>query len=374
MPMSLNEIAISAAALLPAVVLCIYIYKKDRAEKEPKGLLLLLFGLGAVTCFPAGLYENTFGGALEKIFSHFIYEFNGELYLDTVPYYLYHIINNFFIIALAEEGFKWLVVWIVTHKNKNFNSLFDGIIYCIFTSLGFAAWENIQYGLSYGWSTVVMRMVTSVPGHMFFAVFMGYFYTLWHAENNAKKLEKRLIDSEFLPRRAGSAFSPSRRLAMSLIAPILAHGLYDYCLSLNSTFSTILFYVLLIGAYIFCFMRISKMSQKDKLDYGAAIDLLVEAYPPYKTAVYSALAQPAGTQPAPTGYGQYGQTRTAPGAYPSATRTGTPSYGSTPSYQSPTRTQSAGTPAQSRPAASRPAIDADTLAELLRKYKENNGN
>ena len=40
------------AALLPAIVLGIFIYKKDRTEKEPLGLLLTLLVAGVVICSP----------------------------------------------------------------------------------------------------------------------------------------------------------------------------------------------------------------------------------------------------------------------------------------------------------------------------------
>jgi RsiW-degrading membrane proteinase PrsW (M82 family) len=46
------------AALVPAVVLCIYVYKHDKVEKEPVWLLLLLLVLGALSCFPVGEAEG----------------------------------------------------------------------------------------------------------------------------------------------------------------------------------------------------------------------------------------------------------------------------------------------------------------------------
>ena len=55
------NIGLVIAALLPAIVLCVYIFKKDRVEKEPIGLLLLLFGLGAVSCFPVAFVEGVVG-------------------------------------------------------------------------------------------------------------------------------------------------------------------------------------------------------------------------------------------------------------------------------------------------------------------------
>ena len=45
---TLETILLALAALIPAVVLLVYIYIKDRVEKEPFGLLMLLLGMGAV--------------------------------------------------------------------------------------------------------------------------------------------------------------------------------------------------------------------------------------------------------------------------------------------------------------------------------------
>lgn len=63
-----------------------------------------------------------------------------------------------------------------TWRNPNFNYRFDGIVYAVFVSLGFAAFENIQYVLHYGLSVALPRAIFAVPGHMSFAVFMGLFY------------------------------------------------------------------------------------------------------------------------------------------------------------------------------------------------------
>ncbi|MDO5834594.1 MAG: hypothetical protein Q4Q21_08385, partial [Lachnospiraceae bacterium] len=44
-------------ALLPAIVLVIWIYRQDRVEKEPKGLLRKLFLWGALSVIPAVILE-----------------------------------------------------------------------------------------------------------------------------------------------------------------------------------------------------------------------------------------------------------------------------------------------------------------------------
>ena len=68
---NLNEILLVCAALLPAIVLCIYTFRKDSVEKEPLGLLLCLLALGCVICYPAAEIESAISKLLLKIFTPF---------------------------------------------------------------------------------------------------------------------------------------------------------------------------------------------------------------------------------------------------------------------------------------------------------------
>ncbi|MBQ1224165.1 MAG: PrsW family intramembrane metalloprotease, partial [Oscillospiraceae bacterium] len=137
--MGLNEILLVCAALLPALVLCIFVFIKDRVEKEPFSLLLLLFILGVISCFPAAEIEGVLFSALDGIFAPFTYVKDGVTYLSGISYYIYHALKYFIGVALVEEGVKFLALFLVTRNNKNFNCLFDGLIYSVFVSLGFAA-------------------------------------------------------------------------------------------------------------------------------------------------------------------------------------------------------------------------------------------
>ena len=77
--MSPNDILLVCAALFPAVALCIYIFKKDRVEKEPIGLLLGLLLLGGLICFPAAEIESVIFELFDSIFTPFTVEYEGEL-------------------------------------------------------------------------------------------------------------------------------------------------------------------------------------------------------------------------------------------------------------------------------------------------------
>ena len=93
---------------------------------------------------------------------------------------LYQIILYFVIVAIAEESSKYFFLKKRTWNNPEFNCQYDGVVYAVFVSLGFALWENINYVLSYGFSTAIVRAITAIPGHACFGVFMGVFLSLIH--------------------------------------------------------------------------------------------------------------------------------------------------------------------------------------------------
>lgn len=284
-----------AAALLPAIVLCCYIYAKDRVEKEPIGLLLRLLIAGAVCCLPAALIEGVILGAIDKFFAQFITQSaDGTLLIAKEVYVIYQFLKNFIGIALVEEGLKFLALFLITKNNKEFNSLFDGLIYAIFVSLGFAALENILYVTSNGFGNAAMRAVTSIPGHMFFAVLMGYYYSLWHISEKAGALESDLKGKGILHPTTPS-ITYGRFVALSLIMPVAVHGFYDYCCTYGSGLAILVFYIFLIGMYIYCFGKIRKMSNSDAPVTGYAAAIVVKRFPqlrPYFFGETPANAEP----------------------------------------------------------------------------------
>ena len=269
--------------MLPAIILCVYIFKKDRVEKEPIGLLIALLISGVLICYPVVL----FGGAMSDYVTSFFYNFatieNGQATLDSFTYRIYAIIDNFICVALVEEGFKWLALKFITSKNKNFNSLFDGIVYAVFVSLGFAGFENILYVFDGGLSTALMRAVTAVPGHMFNAVIMGYYYSFWHILDKAQDLEKHFEFSGLI--RVRKVFSGKKYMILSLVVPVLVHGFYDYCCTVSSTLSVIIFYVFLAFLYFYCFRKIKSMSKIDTPDKKIVVGLLIRKYPQARSEI-----------------------------------------------------------------------------------------
>ncbi len=275
----INTVLLVLAALVPAVFLGIYIFIKDRVEKEPWSLLAILFVSGIVICYPVVQVSPLVNGVIDNFFSLFaVSEDSTSVYLSSGTFTVYKGASNFLGVALIEEGFKWLAMYLITHKNKNFNSLFDGMIYAVFVSLGFAAFENILYAFSYGWGTVLMRAFTAVPGHVFDAVFMGYYYSLWHVYNKARNQEREL-KSRGLLEKSEHEFKSAKYLVLSIVVPVAAHGFYDFCLDLNRGYMVIVFYIFLIFLYFFCFSRVRKLSKMDSSDTAFSTSLVIKKHP-----------------------------------------------------------------------------------------------
>ena len=283
--MSSSALILAALALLPAAVLMLYIYKMDRAEKEPAGLLTGLFFLGVLSVIPTVIFESLFGNALNTAFD--VSSETDLAYMSVGALHLYQIINNFICIALIEEFFKWLFAFLPTRRNKNFNSLFDGVVYTVFVSLGFAAAENLLYVFEGGVTTALLRMVTAVPGHCFFGVIMGYFYSRWALEYRAAGLESHLRAVGVIP-PGPPAFRSARLLALSIIVPALAHGLYDFCATMGYWVYLIGFFVFLIFLYVVCFSGVHKLSKADNQSSFLAMDMVLRRYP-YAAAYVSTL-------------------------------------------------------------------------------------
>lgn len=277
--MDIQTILISIIAIIPAILLCIYVYKKDRAEKEPVGLLALLFVLGSAFSIPTIVTQNFWMSLVDELFvNQQIINSDGIIgYTSNLAYYTHHILYAFIATAFTQEMVMWLIMVIVTYKSKNFNSLFDGIIYAVFVALGFSTVENIYFSVINGWDTLLMKTCVSLPGHLLFSVIMGYFYTLWHINKQASLIENDYEVKGLI--KVDKAFSYRRWLILSIIAPIGLHGIYSLSEITMQNGIDIAFYALVGIGYIFCFHEIKKQSEKDELDKTLVANMIKVKYP-----------------------------------------------------------------------------------------------
>ncbi len=214
-------------AIGPAVALMRYVYNLDPLEKEPAGLLSRLILRGVVAAFFAGLLEEV-GMSLFGLLS--------GLDANTLGFEL---LSDFVVVGVIEEACKYVLMGRATWNNPAFNCRYDGVVYAVFTSLGFAGMENVMYGLNYGTGVLMSRAVMAIPAHMGFAVLFGMLY------GEAKYLAVR-------GHRIGSALCIGIGFALSA----LLHGLYDATATLaDYGDGTFLLVVALIYVIVFLVVR-----------------------------------------------------------------------------------------------------------------------
>lgn len=275
----MDAIILSLVALIPAVLLCWYIYSKDRVEKEPVSLLFLLFLVGAIVYLPAIWAENSIIGLVDQAFaSRITYSLTGVANFDSEGSFVLHSAAcGFLAIALVEETVKWFLLYFITGRNKNFNHLFDGVVYAVFLSLGFAAMENVFYAVRDGWTTFVLRSLTSVPGHMTFGVLMGFCYTMWHAYLVAQKKEQELVLAGEIV--CNKPFHSGIWLVVSLLFPIFLHGCYSFLRFFTSDMMLLVFYLFVICLYGGGFWGVRRLATTDSSDDRVADCMIRKKYP-----------------------------------------------------------------------------------------------
>ena len=222
-----------AAAVIPAIVLLRFVYKEDRLDKESPGLLLSLVIFGILSTFAAIVTEQIGETVLTLLLPQNSTAYNALLY--------------FVVVALSEEGFKYLLLKKRTWYSGEFNCQFDGIVYAVFVSLGFALWENLGYVAMYGLSTALVRAVTAVPGHACFGVFMGVYY------GRAKRYDN---DGDFVKAK--------RCRTMAVLMPALLHGAYDFIATMEDPNCEWMFLVFVLALFAVSLKLVRVGSRSDR--------------------------------------------------------------------------------------------------------------
>jgi RsiW-degrading membrane proteinase PrsW (M82 family) len=185
----MDIVVLLALALAPGAAIGLYIYWKDEHEREPIGLLVKSFFMGVISTLITLLIS---------------WPINRLVPIDPASV-SQQAVHAFLLVALIEEFSKFIFVYWVLYPNENFNEPYDGIVYSVVVSLGFAGLENILYISNGGVETAILRMFTAVPAHATFGVLMGYF----------------LGKAKFEHRKGHYAI-------YALLVATLFHGAYDY--------------------------------------------------------------------------------------------------------------------------------------------------
>ena len=215
-------------AILPVYLIGLYVYNKDK-DKESRKLLSKLFIFGIVSCIPTAILEvlvGSFFGSTE------------DMDLFTMFFYV------FVSIAFVEEICKWFFVYKIAYNHQEFDHIYDAIVYSVFVSLGFAAFENILYIFQGGVGTAFLRAVSAIPGHACFAIAMGNYLGIAKMNYYNKNLSLE-----------------RRNLRLSIIVPTVLHGLYDYCLFSGNILFLIIFLAVIVGIYVYGVKTVKKLSK-----------------------------------------------------------------------------------------------------------------
>lgn len=225
-------------AIVPAVV-CLFLLNRKDAHPEPKKKLAAAFLAGIASLILTLIVTSVFSVEAKSWGMGPIIDGLGEAFLEA---------------AIPEEVCKFICLYFVIWKSKEFDEYLDGVIYAAFVGMGFATVENIFYVLDNGIGNAILRAFTSVPGHFCDAVIMGYFFSL-------AKFDKshRVIN-----------------LCKALFFAILAHGIYDglimVCAGMGDSGGEILFALALVVAFIifniklwkYSIKKINEMVERDK--------------------------------------------------------------------------------------------------------------
>lgn len=235
----MNYLILFFLSALPIVMLATFIYNKDK-NKEPFKLLLKLF-FGGFLSVVITLILSVILKITIPIFSLKREE------LNLIELLLYAFIN----VALVEEFAKWIIAYKFSYNDSNLDEVYDMMVYSTFVSLGFAFIENVLYVFQGGIGTGIIRALLAVPGHACDGAIMGYYLGLAKLSeiNENDKLKKKNV-------------------LLSILAPTIMHGIYDYCLFTGKLIFIILFFIFVIIVYVVTLKRIKRLSSiKRKMKY-----------------------------------------------------------------------------------------------------------
>ncbi len=181
-----------AITVVPSIIILLFFYLSDKF-KEPKSTITTVFFLGILICLPAGILNG----------------FMSDNFGD--PKNQNDLTHSFLGPAWTEEILKFLVLYTIVLRRKEFNEPMDGIVYGVVVSLGFATYENYDYvfRLAEIWEIdpaqlAIWRSYSAVPMHGLNGCIMGFYFGMY-------------------------AFSANKKyLILSLIIPFFLHGFYNF--------------------------------------------------------------------------------------------------------------------------------------------------
>lgn len=184
--------------------------------------------------------------------------------------------DSFIVAGFCEEFVKFAALFFIVRSSVRFKSYASGASFAAFVSLGFAFVENVEYvlegafyaGMQGAFITALVRALTSIPGHFVFSVFMGYFLALavFGKKKGVNVFRSDVTMSEWTPKRRKNFF---RNLALAFVAPVAAHGIYDFFVMYSgsdselSGLSYVVFLFVLCGECALAKIAVESLIMKD---------------------------------------------------------------------------------------------------------------
>jgi RsiW-degrading membrane proteinase PrsW (M82 family) len=202
---------------------------------EPNNQIFKIFFYGILLCIPAFIINTALGTFFSNV------GFDGTLLPTLLS------------AAPVEEILKFIVLYYLVYKMKDFNEPIDGIVYGVTVSLGFATLENIYYVYVLSdyynvssQSLAILRSFSTIPAHGIFGATMGYFfmkYTFIKKQDN---------------------------LTLCIIVPILLHASYNFFVSTNFLIALL---IICISWFILlnAFSKLKNKQKKKKKEYEKKI-------------------------------------------------------------------------------------------------------
>ena len=277
----MNQLSVDLplVCLIPALILCGYVLYKDRLEPEPLGLLAALFGAGAVCGLGGSFMQKIIIDWLDSLFESSIDMMENGLMVYTSDgiELLHHSLCAFVGIALVQVLLKWAAMFLLTHRNKNFNYLYDGVVYATVLSLGYALAECGVFAVVNGVEMIAPKLLSAIPAHLFVGILMGWFYTMWRARYMANGIENKLLKAGLV--QVDRIRSSAIWLVMSFFVPVVVDGLYILAANRQGRTLTTLFVTVVFVLYGISFIVIDGLASNDKSCKRYLVRMIAAGHP-----------------------------------------------------------------------------------------------
>ena len=213
------------------IMLLVYIWYLDRLEHEPFGLVAGVFAFSALLGTASAAFLEEIGGMILQVTA-----------IGGIPL-IGDFIYFFCVVALVEEFCKRFPIMRLVWNNPVFDHRFDVIVYCVASAIGFAVAENLMYVGVFGVEVTIGRLI---PVHTICGVFMGYYLGC------AKICE-----------RGGNIEACKKYRRLSLLIPVIIHGAWDFCVSVEIEAFALFAMVGILVLTIFAFRRVHLYAKYD---------------------------------------------------------------------------------------------------------------